>query len=300
MIDLRGIETFYWVATLGGFHVAAEKLNASQPAISQRIGQLEKALGTRLFERHSRGVRLTVRGQALMTHAERMLQLRRDMLAIASEPDAIGGKLVIGVAETIVQTWLPTLLARVHDRFPALSLDIEVDTTPLMRSRLLGHQIDLAFLMGPLDDPQIENLALCRYRLAWLASPTLRLAAEPLTLADLGAWPLLTYPASSRPYQALQQILVRAGVRDARMYGSASISTTARMVRDGIGVGILAPAALRHELSEGQLRQLDVAGEALPDLSFTASWLHAGESHVPAAVARLAVQVAEAATGDSK
>ena len=41
MIDLRGIETFYWVATLGGFRAAAEKLHASQPAISQRISQLE-------------------------------------------------------------------------------------------------------------------------------------------------------------------------------------------------------------------------------------------------------------------
>ncbi len=300
MIDLRGIETFYWVATLGGFRAAAEKLHASQPAISQRIGQLERALGTRLFERHARGVSLTVRGQALLTQAERMLQLRRDMLAIAQAPDAIGGRLVISVAETIVQTWLPTLLARVHDVFPALALNIEVDTTPLMRTHLLGHQVDLAFLMGPLQEPQVENLDLCRYRLAWLAGPTLRLGAEPLQIADLGAWPLLTYPASSRPYQALQQILARAGVRDARLYGSASISTTARMVRDGIGVGVLAPAALRHELAEGQLRQIEVAGEALPDLTFTASWLRGADSHVPAAVARLAVQVARAAAEDSR
>lgn len=51
--------------------------------MSQRIGQLGDALGTRLLERHSRGVRLTLRGQALMTHAERMPQMRRDMLAIA-------------------------------------------------------------------------------------------------------------------------------------------------------------------------------------------------------------------------
>ena len=300
MVDLRGIETFYWVATLGGFRAAAEKLHASQPAISQRIGQLEGALGTRLFERHARGVNLTVRGQALLAHAERMLQLRRDMLAIAREPDAIGGRLVIAVAETIVQTWLPTLLARVHDVFPALTLDIEVDTTPLMRTHLLAHQIDLAFLMGPLQEPQVENLELCRYCLAWLASPAFKLGAEPVAAAELGAWPLLTYPASSRPYQALQQILLRAGVRDARLYGSASISTTARMVRDGIGVGVLAPAALRHELSEGQLRQIEVAGEALPDLVFTASWLRGGESHAPAAVARLAVQVARAAGSDSK
>ncbi len=300
MIDLRGIETFYWVATLGGFRAAAEKLHASQPAVSQRVSQLESALGTRLFERHSRGIHLTVRGQALLAHAERMLQLRRDMVAIAREPDAIGGRLVIGVAETIVQTWLPTLLARVHDLFPALTLEIQIDTTSLMRTHLLGHQIDLAFLMGPLQEPRVENLDLCCYRLAWLASPALKLGAEPLTLAEIGAWPLLTYPADSRPHQVLRQILSRAGVHDARLYGSASISTAARMVRDGIGVGVLAPAALRHELSAGQLRPIEVASEPLPDLAFTASWLRGSDSHVPAAVARLAVQVARDEGADSK
>ena len=264
------------------------------------MSQLESALGTRLFERHSRGIHLTVRGQALLAHAERMLQLRRDMVAIAREPDAIGGRLVIGVAETIVQTWLPTLLARVHDLFPALTLEIQIDTTSLMRTHLLGHQIDLAFLMGPLQEPRVENLDLCCYRLAWLASPALKLGAEPLTLAEIGAWPLLTYPADSRPHQVLRQILSRAGVHDARLYGSASISTAARMVRDGIGVGVLAPAALRHELSAGQLRPIEVASEPLPDLAFTASWLRGSDSHVPAAVARLAVQVARDEGADSK
>ena len=162
MIDLRGIETFYWVATLGGFRAAADKLHASQPAISQRISQLEEQLGTRLFERDRRSVRLTVRGQALLTQAERMLQLRQDMLALAREENAIAGRLTLGVAETIVQTWLPTLLARVHDLFPALALEIEVDNTPPMRTHLLAHRIDLAFLMGPLPEAEVENLDLCR------------------------------------------------------------------------------------------------------------------------------------------
>ena len=163
MIDLRGIETFYWVATLGGFRAAAEKLHASQPAISQRISQLEDQLGIRLFDRDKRSVRLTVRGQALLTQAERMLQLRQDMLALAREENAIAGRLTLGVAETIVQTWLSTLLARVHDLFPALALEIEVDNTPPMRNHLLAHRIDLAFLLGPLSEAEVENLDLCRY-----------------------------------------------------------------------------------------------------------------------------------------
>ena len=62
MIDLRNIETFFWVATLGGFRAAAEKLSATQPAISQRIASLESDLGVRLFDRDVRGIKLTARG----------------------------------------------------------------------------------------------------------------------------------------------------------------------------------------------------------------------------------------------
>ena len=57
MIDLRNIETFFWVATLGGFRAAAEKLSATQPAISQRIASLESDLGVRLFDRDVRGIK---------------------------------------------------------------------------------------------------------------------------------------------------------------------------------------------------------------------------------------------------
>lgn len=66
MIDLRGIETFYWVATLGGFRAAADKLHASQPAISQRISQLEEYWVPGCSSADRRSVRLTVRGQALL------------------------------------------------------------------------------------------------------------------------------------------------------------------------------------------------------------------------------------------
>ena len=67
-----------------------------------------------------------------------------------------------------------------------------------------------------------------------------------------------------------------------------------------MGVGVFAPAVLRRELAEGQLRLLGVSGAPLPDLSFTASWRRGRDSHVAAAVARLAVQVAGGAGTDSK
>jgi len=292
MIELRGIETFYWVATLGGFRAAATKLHTSQPAVSQRIAQLESGLGTRLLDRDTRGVRLTVKGQSLLAHAERMLQMKQDMLMVARAQRAFSGRMCIGVVETIVQTWLPALLERVHLSFPDLVLELEVETTTLLRAHLLARQVDLAFLMGPVTEPAMENLPLCRYPLAWVASPRLDLGEEPLSLQRLAQWPIITYPSSSKPYQAVRSMLLEHGVREPRMYGSASLSMAVRMTLDGIGTSVIAPVFLHRELAEGRLRLLNVSAPTLPDLDFTATWRHGTDSHLAATIARLAVQIA--------
>lgn len=292
MLELRGIETFYWVATLGGFRAAADKLHASQPAVSQRIAQLEEALGVRLLDRDTRGVRLTTKGQALLAQAERMLQLRHDMLLVARERDSIRGRVCIGVAETIVQTWLPALLERINTNFPEVVLEVEVDTTPVLRSHLLARRIDLAFLMGPLSEPNVENLPLCRYPLAWVASPRLELGPEPVPLAQVARWPIITYPSNSRPYQVVRAMLTEQGVLAPRMYGSASLSMAVRLTLGGVGTSVIAPVFLGRELAEGRLRLLRVDAGELPDLDFTATWLRGADAHAATVIARMAVQIA--------
>lgn len=297
MIDLRNIETFFWVSTLGSFRAASEKLNTTQPAVSQRIASLERDLGVRLFERDARGVTLTAKGQELLSHAERMLQLRRDMLQAAREQNVMRGPLRLGVAETIVQTWLPALIEHMHAAYPALVLQIEVDTTPVLRSHLLSRQIDLAFLMGPVLEARVENLPLCAYPLAWVASPRLALGPEPVTLERIGTLPVITYPSSSSPYQLVRDMLTRAGVRAPRMYGSASLSMVVRMTLDCIGTSVIAPVFLDKELASGELRLLDVQADPLPDLAFTATWVQGPDSHAPRTIALLAQQAAAGRLG---
>ena len=68
-MDFKHIEAFVWVAEMGDFRLAAEKLHTTQPAISQRIAALESTLAVRLFDRGGRGIRLTEKGQELLSHA---------------------------------------------------------------------------------------------------------------------------------------------------------------------------------------------------------------------------------------
>src|SRR5207302_3383487 len=109
MLDFRSIETFLWVVKLGSFRGAAQRLNTTQPAISQRIAQLEREMGVKLLNRDHRVASPTPSGRLMMTYAEKLIGLRSEMMAEVGDRSAMRGVLRIGVAETIGHTWLPIL-----------------------------------------------------------------------------------------------------------------------------------------------------------------------------------------------
>src|ERR1700681_5100024 len=185
MVDFKSIETFLWVVTLGSFRAAGEKLNTTQPAISQRIAQLERELGVKLLNRDHRVASPTPSGRQLMVYAEKLIGMRSEMLAAVGDRSAMRGVLRLGTAETIVHTWLPQLIKRVNQAYPNLSLEIEVDITPNLRGRLLAQEIELAFLVGPLTTPTVRNRTLCDYPVGFLASPALGLGKDMLSVHEL-------------------------------------------------------------------------------------------------------------------
>jgi DNA-binding transcriptional LysR family regulator len=293
MVDLRNLETFVWVAQLGGFRAAADKLHTTQPAISARIAILEDELRVKLFDREQRRATLTAKGFELLGYAERMLQLRADMMQAVTEKMAMRGLIRLGVAETIVHTWLSRLIERLHAVYPSITLEIEVDTTPNLRAALVAHQLDIAFLLGPVNESRIKNLPLCAYPLAWVANPKLDLPQEPVPLAGLARWPIITYPRNTRPYIEIQELFARADFPAPRLYGNSSLSTIVRMTLDGIGVSAIPPVVIGRELAEKKLR-LVRAERGLPDLNFTAAFPVKPDSYIAAAVAELAREIAGA------
>jgi DNA-binding transcriptional LysR family regulator len=293
MPDLRSLEVLFWTARLRSFRGAAERLNTTQPAISQRIAALEAELGQRLLDRGARGVVPTVPGRRLLDYAERMLRLRAEMLEAVGGPGAVAGTLRLGVAETIVHTWLGKFLERAHATFPGVTLDIEVDVSRALRSGLVGHSLDLAFLMGPIADPDILNEPLCRYPLGFFASPALALPEEPLSVEALLARPIVTYPRTTRPTVELMELLRDPALPPPRIFGSASLSTILRMAMDGIGIALVPPRVATREVTEGLLRPVRTV-LAPPVIAFTASFPAGPEDGLARRLAALAVEVAAA------
>src|SRR6476660_6839951 len=185
------------------FPGAAQRLNTTQPAISQRIAQLEREMGVKLLNREHRVASPTGRGRQLMVYAEKLIGLRSEMMAAVGDRSAMRGVMRLGVAETVVHTWLSQLIKSVNTAYPNLSLEIEVDITPNLSARLLAQEIELAFVLGPISTSAVHNRVLCDYTVGFLASPALGLGTGRLTRQDLAKYPIITFPRKTQPYETV-------------------------------------------------------------------------------------------------
>ncbi len=295
MPDLRSLEIFYWTAQLQSFRKASERLNTTQPAISQRIAALEAKLGVKLFDRTSRSINITPKGRALFEYAERFLRLRAEMMSTVAMPAVASGLVRLGVAETIVHTWLASFIERTHAIYPNIVIDIVVDVSPTMRNALVDRELDLAFLLGPVSEPNMVNHTLCSYPIAFVAAPGLDVGPEPLPHATILKYPIITYQKTTAPYLLLRELLSVPDLPPPRIFSNSSLSTIVRMTMDRIGLSVIPPAVIESELARGELRLVKTAF-ALPDLVFTATYPMTLEGGLAAPLAQLACEVAAART----
>jgi DNA-binding transcriptional LysR family regulator len=292
VVDFKSIETFLWVVTLGSFRGAGRRLNTTQPAISQRIAQLERELGVKLLNRDHRVVSPTPSGRQLMVYAEKLIGLRAEMMAEVGERSAMRGVLRLGVAETIVHTWLPRLIKSVNTAHPNLSLEIEVDITPNLTARLLEQEIELAFLVGPLSAAGVRNRVLCDYPVGVLASPSLGLGNGSLKIQDLAKFPIITFPRKSQPYEIVRSLFNRPDLPPIRLHASASLATVIHMAVEGLGIAVIPTSIVENELADGRL-QLLATELKIPPLTFSASWLASPDTLAVELVADLAARIAQ-------
>jgi len=292
MVDFKSIETFLWVVTLGSFRGAAKRLNTTQPAISQRIAQLEREMGVKLLNRDHRVASPTTSGRQLMVYAEKLIGLRSEMMAAVGDRSAMRGVMRLGVAETIVHTWLSRLIKSVNTAYPNLSLEIEVDITPNLSARLLAQEIELAFVLGPLSVSSVRNRPLCDYPIGFLASPSLGLGNGPLTVHDLAKFPIITFPRKTQPYEIVRSLFNRPDLPPIRLHASASLATVIHMAIEGLGIAVIPTAIVENELADGRLQLLSTDLKISP-LTFSASWLASPDTVAVELVADLAGKIAQ-------
>lgn len=292
-MNLRFLETFIWVARLRSFSLAAEKVHATQAGVSARIAALEREFGVRLFQRGVRDVRLTTEGLAALERAEVIVRQVSELKARIRDPATLRGSIRIGVIDTISFTWLPDLLEQAQRRFPLVNFAMRADTSSNLGHALLKGEIELALLMGPVQERGVSTFDLCTYGCLWVASPKLGLHDADLSLQDVARHRILSFPDDSSPHASMLHMAREQAGGTPRFFTSNSLATIIRLTVDGLGVAALPEATVEAYLARGELRALAVT-PAFPPLAVHAAWMDDPGNPLPGVVA-VAAQGAAAA-----
>jgi LysR family hydrogen peroxide-inducible transcriptional activator len=176
-MEIHHLRYFCAVARAGSFTKAAEQLGIAQPSLSQQIRALEKQVGSPLFERLGRSIRLSEHGEALLPSAMRILQQVSDATSsLADLHDGVRGKLRIGVIPTIMPYLIAPRIAEFHERLPEVDLQLTEDTTQTLIEQLQAGDLDLAVTALPVKNPDIVCSELFREALLLAVAPDHALA----------------------------------------------------------------------------------------------------------------------------
>ncbi|SDE88343.1 DNA-binding transcriptional regulator, LysR family [Variovorax sp. CF079] len=266
-MTFKQLEAFFWVATLGGFVPASEKLHTVPSAITKRIQELESQLELTLFDRTERTARLTDKGSELLAYAGRMLALRDEtVLHLAGQVSGTRA-LRLGVTEATAMTWLSALIAEVQENLPHVRIEPDVDASVTLRDKLLADEIDLMIVPNAYDEARFISEPVGEVELVWMCKPGLVEATQPMTLAELALYPVLAN--RSGPGLILERWFKKTGFRAKVRTTSNSIVPLLSLACAGAGVTYVQWPTFRHLCDVGRLVRLDVK-PALPPLQYAA------------------------------
>lgn len=142
------LRNFVAVAEAGSLRGAARTLSLAQPAITRSIQELEHSLGTQLFIREARGVRLTPIGEVFLVRARSILgEIRRATETVRQEQDAVEGQLVVGLSTAAHLGLAGQVMRPFHKRYPKVRLRFIEGFLPTLESDLRNGLLDL--YVGP-------------------------------------------------------------------------------------------------------------------------------------------------------
>lgn len=290
-LKLKQLEAFVWVADLGSFRKAADRLNTTQPNISSRIAALESALSVTLMERDAGSVRLTAKGQHLLEHAREVLRATETLIEASDDAALFEGVLRLGVTEMIVHTWLRRFLKVLKDRFPNITVELTVDLSVNLSKELFERSIDLALQSGPFNRQTSGSKDLGAYPWIWVASPELGLRPDRrVTLSELTSYPLLTHARNTGSYEELCAHFREHRDLSPRLVPSSNLAACLHMTIDGMGIAAILAAMVSKELAAGELVRIDY--DWVPEsLHFFARYNAEKSSRIVAEAAEIAQEV---------
>lgn len=244
---LRQMEYIVTVHQLGGFGLAAEKLNVSQPSLSTQIAAVEHDLGVRLFDRGRAGVQTTARGLDFVVQARRILAEVETLRSTMLSDLPFGGRLRLGVLPSIGPYLLPQAITALHGAEPDLRVVVREESTLYLDDGIRSGRFD-AIISTPEDHPNTLQTPLFVEPL-WVAVARDHPLADKssVTATDLTGQRLLTLDTGHRLSRIVYGIAGASGAIVSDDYEGTSLDSIVLMAATGAGIGILPDLFARRQ-----------------------------------------------------
>jgi LysR family transcriptional regulator, hydrogen peroxide-inducible genes activator len=247
-MEIHQLRYFHAVARAGSFTRAAEELGIAQPSLSQQIRRLEKKIGTPLFERLGRSVRLTAFGEALREPALTILQeVTMAENSLANLREGVRGRLRMGVIPTILPYWIAPRIAEFRKAFPDVDLQLVEDSTPRLVEQLQSGDLDVAVTSLPVKNPDIICSELFREPLFLAVARDHPLAAKPMV--ELRAFvdePLLLLKEGHCLRDNVLMACTRSKAELRSIFETNQLESIFQLIQAGFGVTLVPAMASSH------------------------------------------------------
>jgi len=244
-MDSHDLRVFEAVARCGAMNKAAESLHTVQSNVTARIRALEAELGTELFRRHSRGVELTQAGERLLPYALKAARLLVEAARAVRDDGSPKGRLALGSLETTAALRLSPILSRFAAKHPQVDISLTAASNPELVRRVAGHELDGAFVCGPIQHGELVAEVVFREELVIASAAGGRLAP--------GCKILVKGPGCAYR-DRLEALLADRGVHDAVRLEFGTLDAIIGCLEGGLGITLLPRALLLPAARSGRIR----------------------------------------------
>jgi DNA-binding transcriptional LysR family regulator len=249
------------IAAEGSFKRAADTLYVSQPAVSLQVQNLEKQLNVPLFDRGGRKAQLTEAGHLLLNYGEKIITLCQETCrAIEDLQNLQGGTLIVGASQTTGTYLLPRMIGLFREKYPDVSVQLQVHSTRRTSWGVFNGQVDLAIIGGEVPAELQEILKIVPYAEDELALilPTFHPLAkvEMIQKEDLYKLKFITLDSQSTIRKVIDKVLTRCAIDTKRLRVEMelnSIEAIKNAVQAGLGAAFVSVTAIEKELEMGVL-----------------------------------------------
>ncbi|MBT9612174.1 MAG: LysR family transcriptional regulator, partial [Burkholderiales bacterium] len=260
-LTFRQLSVFDAVARHLSYSRAAQEMHLTQPAVSMQIKQLEENVGLPLFEQLGKKIYLTEAGRELSHYSRVIAQQLSEAETVLNDLKGLQrGRLKISVAST-ANYFAPQLLANFSQRFPTVTVSLDVTNRQALLAQLANNEMDMAVMGQPPEGLDLVAESFMENPLVVIAPVNHPLATDKkIPLERLQSETFLVREQGSGTRIAMERFFNQHGVQFQAGMEMSSNEAIKQAVQAGLGLGILSLHTIGLELETKRLKVLDVKG----------------------------------------